>query len=698
MYRTPRMFVALLLACAVFAPSVYIGFMPIHEARAQGTGYGESKYSPDKRTTGGSAAAGGGKTVASCGLAALFGQLLGNTIGFVGSILPEGWVVMSHGVSVPSHNTNGVEISSNITTSANTTGGLFKDCVIDGILWWIKEMLIDYITRDIIAWINNGFEGAPAFMTDPKSFFRGVMDDAFRTFLYSPEMDALLCKPFKVTVQMNLWLNYTSNHKNSKHNKLSCSLDEFFSKGIDLNVDINTNTQEKYSKLTNEGSLDFKNGGFGAVLALFDDSNNWMGASLLAEREAMKRANAVRASEGLLIQVGDGWFSQRCDANQDGVYNGNVCTPGRFIAEQVDRWTGSALENLTVADEVAEIVNALFAALVREIFGYANGLLSFGGSDNDDWWDDASSQNIIDPNGNRDDFNDAHSSSTYATTTAMTVSKAGTGSGTITSSPPGINCGDDCSEHYMSGTVITLTATPASGSSFVRWSGACEGAGVCSVLMSSTANNNVVATFNGAGVGGDADGDGINGGYQNMKEALLKDIDRYMTYADMSTLALLRELRTQVENVNVALPSAGTTLGTLRQSLESIVGGAGKIMKDNLIASINAALALWEGTVINIQLQVLLEKVETASPDVTLMTTYRSEYETIVGGRAQALKDELAADIQKRITEWLDTSISLQLQMLLSKVRVVDVSASNATDLLALYREDLGDILASAGT
>jgi hypothetical protein len=51
------------------------------------------------------------------------------------------------------------------------------------------------------------------------------------------------------------------------------------------------------------------------------------------------------------------------------------------------------------------------------------------------------------------------------------VSTTGTGSGTVTSSPSGISCGADCSESYASGTSVTLTATPAAGSTFAGWSG-----------------------------------------------------------------------------------------------------------------------------------------------------------------------------------------------------------------------------------
>ena len=44
-------------------------------------------------------------------------------------------------------------------------------------------------------------------------------------------------------------------------------------------------------------------------------------------------------------------------------------------------------------------------------------------------------------------------------TYTLTVAKAGTGSGTVTSSPAGISCGADCSEPYNSGTVVTLSQT-----------------------------------------------------------------------------------------------------------------------------------------------------------------------------------------------------------------------------------------------
>ncbi len=76
----------------------------------------------------------------------------------------------------------------------------------------------------------------------------------------------------------------------------------------------------------------------------------------------------------------------------------------------------------------------------------------------------------------------------------LTVTRAGSGTGTVTSSPPGINCGADCSEPYPFNTQVTLTATPATGSTFTGWSGeGCSGTGTCVVSM--TQARAVTATF-----------------------------------------------------------------------------------------------------------------------------------------------------------------------------------------------------------
>jgi hypothetical protein len=68
---------------------------------------------------------------------------------------------------------------------------------------------------------------------------------------------------------------------------------------------------------------------------------------------------------------------------------------------------------------------------------------------------------------------------------ALSVTKKGAGTGSVTSAPAGIACGATCSAQFKSDSEVTLTANVGDAdSAFAGWSGACSGAGECKVTMS----------------------------------------------------------------------------------------------------------------------------------------------------------------------------------------------------------------------
>jgi hypothetical protein len=77
----------------------------------------------------------------------------------------------------------------------------------------------------------------------------------------------------------------------------------------------------------------------------------------------------------------------------------------------------------------------------------------------------------------------------------LSVSKAGLGAGTVTSSPSGISCGTKCSHTFNNHASVILTASPSSGSFFAGWESA-EGCstGTCTVTLSDY-NRGVTAAF-----------------------------------------------------------------------------------------------------------------------------------------------------------------------------------------------------------
>jgi uncharacterized repeat protein (TIGR01451 family) len=94
--------------------------------------------------------------------------------------------------------------------------------------------------------------------------------------------------------------------------------------------------------------------------------------------------------------------------------------------------------------------------------------------------------------------NTAVDTDSVGTLYTLTLEKAGTGQGSVVSSPAAISCGAGCanaSADFLSGTSVVLTAAAAAGNTFDGWSGGgCTGAqATCTVPVS--AATSVTATF-----------------------------------------------------------------------------------------------------------------------------------------------------------------------------------------------------------
>ncbi len=91
----------------------------------------------------------------------------------------------------------------------------------------------------------------------------------------------------------------------------------------------------------------------------------------------------------------------------------------------------------------------------------------------------------------------------YLAVTGAGVIGSPPGTGTITSSPGGIDCGTGgqvCNFNFVAGTQVTLTAMPDPGSFFDGWSGnpACSGTGSCLIVMNSNQSVDYIFLANGA--------------------------------------------------------------------------------------------------------------------------------------------------------------------------------------------------------
>src|SRR3989344_9464800 len=100
-----------------------------------------------------------------------------------------------------------------ITIFGITIPGVTYDSIAIG----IAKITLEEILNETIEWVNNGFEGNPAYATDPAKFFTDIADGVAGEFIAGSDL-GFLCSPFQVQVRLALAQTYNPS------NQFQCTL------------------------------------------------------------------------------------------------------------------------------------------------------------------------------------------------------------------------------------------------------------------------------------------------------------------------------------------------------------------------------------------------------------------------------------------------------------------------------------------
>lgn len=233
----------------------------------------------------------------------------------------------------------------NAVTAWATDALVLKAYTLDGIAWALINEILHQMSQSIISWINSGFQGSPAFVTDLQGFLLGVADKVAGDFIWGSNLN-FLCSPFELDIRFALDLQY---RKGRNHNS-QCTLS-----GVVKNVE-------------NFMNGNFLEGGWDGWFGMTQNAyNNPYGALFMAQEELSGRLTNNRGQQIKLLDFGKGFFSKA-----DGT--GNITLPGAAIEAQLNNTLDSSQRRLQVADEINEIVASLFTQLVSQVFTGAKGL------------------------------------------------------------------------------------------------------------------------------------------------------------------------------------------------------------------------------------------------------------------------------------------------------------------------------------
>ena len=252
-------------------------------------------------------------------------------------------------------------------TAASTYGLMLKEYVGDPIGWFVAKVLLQKMTQSTVSWINNGFNGAPAFVSDPNTYFSTLSDQVAGQFLLqNPDLN-FLCSPFGTQLRITL-NNQRQQPYGVNGGNFRCALSSVVG-----NIDAFTSN--------------FANGSWAAWGVMTqDDLSNPYGAYLSLTDELQRQEDNQVGAKSQQLSWGKGFLTyQTCTDTGVKTQSGNAVknchtdTPGSVIEAQLEKSLGSGAASLNAADEIDEIVGALMTQLVsKSLSSISGGLRGLG--------------------------------------------------------------------------------------------------------------------------------------------------------------------------------------------------------------------------------------------------------------------------------------------------------------------------------
>jgi hypothetical protein len=275
-------------------------------------------------------------------------------------------------------------IENGITSSVTSALGV-KTFTLDAIATAIAKQILQQLTLSVVNWINSGFNGSPAFVTNPAQYFQNIGDEIAGNFLEADGDLRFLCSPFSLDVRVALAVKMEGQIAQ----KYTCTLSSAIK---------NATNAAQNASITGFIQGDFSQGGFPALLTLTTDpQNNAGGAFLQAEDDLTKQINSQVGQKTNELNQGSGFLSwQDCTYTFDDSGNGSnivdisasdynaatqngtqpvagtkkTCTtqtPGSVISATLNKHLAVPTDELELANDVNSIVNALFSQLVLQV-------------------------------------------------------------------------------------------------------------------------------------------------------------------------------------------------------------------------------------------------------------------------------------------------------------------------------------------
>lgn len=241
--------------------------------------------------------------------------------------------------------------------------------LVDALAWTTAKIAVQSMTQSIVTWINSGFDGSPAFVSDLNRNLGNLADAVAEDFLIGLDSVVVNNTGFSIRAPFQ--------------DQITAALREEFYR---TTSSYGFNARHPYTDCYNGGDFSFD----GWFCQSQNPANNPYGRYMLARNELWQQIDTATRNRMAELDWGNGFLSWRglcgnqtagpggvsgpVDLNQrDQTVGCSIRTPGTVIEDQLVESLGSPIRQLEIADSMNEIVAALMSQMVNQVLG-GNGL------------------------------------------------------------------------------------------------------------------------------------------------------------------------------------------------------------------------------------------------------------------------------------------------------------------------------------
>lgn len=251
-----------------------------------------------------------------------------------------------------------------IVNTASNIAQEIKDKVLDPIAYHIAKAFISQLLKSTVDWINSGFKGSPTFVQDLDQFLLDAADLGAGEYIKTlGELGSIICKPFQIDIQIALALKYQKAREGKRIDECTLSgvvknIEDFY-KGTVAREDF----WEQWIEITSK-----------------PETYTPYGQMLEAEAGLAIKINGKQVTGLEELKWGSGFRSSKKCEMVDGPNGKQVekcvtTTPGDTIAASLNKSLGAGTDSLVAADEINEVIGALFGQIANQALTGAAGLL-----------------------------------------------------------------------------------------------------------------------------------------------------------------------------------------------------------------------------------------------------------------------------------------------------------------------------------